>query len=188
MLKVGSYWVGSLTNFSVGHVSRPVIRSPRRPARLPVCSAACAVLASEGQAPPVAVAAALLSASDEPWARYFAAEALAGPWAADTVAELEAALADDEVLTDLWSLMRVSDVAARALLSLPPSRKSEALRNWFFRLKADLQSPRLDVHDAATYALAQLGDDSAVAHVRAFSPGVDCGRPSTRPAVRLIRT
>src|SRR5436189_1358122 len=52
------------------------------------CAAACHLLATEGEEPPVDVAKRLL-VSQDCWARFHAALALRGPWAAQAIDALE---------------------------------------------------------------------------------------------------
>jgi hypothetical protein len=123
------------------------------------------MLALENEAPPLEVARELLFSRD-PWARFHSAIALRGPWGVDAIAELERALDDVEVLSDMDHLYRVSDVAALAVLSMPRAPGSEALRSWFFRVRRELQGSDASLCDLATYVLAELGETEAFARLQ----------------------
>jgi hypothetical protein len=123
-------------------------------------AAACHMLAQEGEQPPVEVLRALL-ASDNCWARFHAALASRGPWASLLVRQLELALNDTTVLSDLDHIYRVSDLVALALVQVDRPPHSEALRNWFSAVRADLTSTDATARDLATFVLAEIGDVDA---------------------------
>jgi len=105
----------------------------------------------------------------DPWTRFGAAQALSGPWGAAHLDSLAASLRDKETLSDLWSVHRVSDAAAAALLRTGHPRAQEVVSGWVRELESDLQSAERTTRELATFALAKLGHGGAIAQLRVLA-------------------
>lgn len=109
----------------------------------------------------------------EPWTRFGAARALAGPWGAAHVDSLATALRDKKTLSDLWSVYRISDAAAAALLRTGHPRAQETVSGWVREMEADLRAAEQMTRELATFALAKLGHGGATAQLRVLAQEQD---------------
>lgn len=131
---------------------------------------ACHFLAGEGEQPPIDLVRVLL-VSESCWARFHAALASRGPWASLLVPDLERALGDTAVLSDMDDMYRVSDLAALALMDVDQPPASEAMRNWFSSVRGDLTCQDATARNLATFVLAELGDRAAFVQLERLAAG-----------------
>jgi HEAT repeat protein len=100
--------------------------------------------------------------ADEPRARIVACQALRETPDVASIPALCAALDDVGLVYDLWSVERVSNLAALGLAALAEGRAHPALARWLDARRMELSAEDRTTRHLAVMVLAELGDPRAI--------------------------